>query len=585
MRETIQQFMWAYQPHFRYSLEALARNALQSIGIYGGPEALLIGFLEEGESPWPICIEPENREYHPSVLEDVIAAAEERLEHHPDAGMFYGDADSHQRMMTARLEDCRRDAIAAALEASESGKDRLFFVGYPRRVDKYRVYPVVSVLRAVWDHHPRLAHRHRDGRLMTIESLQHAVMREVVRTATADLDRREPPHEMSDWPHVMASDVIRRGAERFLRSLVAVHGSWEGTEFMSAMDAVAAQPYEGRTALGSLFLAKPEHPALSYDLRFQPPLQARKSRVFRKTLEMSSVAVALISDGSEIVGLGRLMDSYDPDTETVYDVTVVARGAWELSHHGVGLMRVENGRAQLPQERISREVFIDTASRVFGDEAHADKLWSQVEGAADQQHGTMLVVHREADAEAVRLGAQATLIDPTELSGEALASVTSIDGAILLRPDATCVAVGVILDGIASPTVGDSARGARYNSGMRYQAAATTQGCLVVIVSEDGMINLVPNLPRRVKRSDVGQAVRRLEEAAEVTDVDFEVATSRADHVVSLAFYLTAEQCARYNASKTLIEQARAKSGGFIQVGWRRLEPDSGLNDSYFVPE
>ena len=584
MRETIQQFMWGYQPHFRYSLEAVARHALQSIGIHAAPEALLIGFLEEGEARWPICIEPQNRGFDPSVLDDIVADAERRLDDHPDAGVFYSDADSNERMEITRLEDCRRDAIAAALEASAPGDGRLFFIGYPRRVANYRVYPVVSVIRAVWVRLPRLAHEQRHGRLVTIASLQHAVIQEVLRTATADLDRQKPPRDMSDWPHVLAGDAIRRGAERFLHSLVVVHGSWEGTEFMGAMDAVAAQPYEGRTALGSLLLAKPEHPSLTYDLRFRPPLQARKSRVFRKTLEMSDVSVALIADGAEIVGLGRLLDTYDPDTETVYDVAVVARGAWELSHNGVGLMRVENGRAQLPQERIARDVFIDTATRVLGDGADPQKLWAQVEGAAEQQHGTMLVVHRDADAEAVRLGAQATLIDPTELSAEALASVTSIDGAILLRPDATCVAVGVILDGIAGPGVGDPARGARYNSGRRYQAGAT-QGCLVVIVSEDGMIDLVPKLPRRVKRSEVEQALQRLEESADATDVDFEVATNRGDHVVSLAFYLTAEQCARYNVARTRIERARARSGSGIEIGWRRLQPDLALDDSYFLPE
>jgi len=585
MRRAIQQFMWAYQPHYRYSLERLAAHVLESIGIHGAPEALLIGFREEEKSPWPICIEPENRGYEPSQLADVVAVADDRLERHPDAGVFYSDAGHHERMMKARLEECRRDSIAEALEASEPGAGRLFFVGYPRRVDDYRVYPVVSVVRTVWDRYPRLTHNHRDGRIATIESMQRAVIEEVVRTASADLDRREPPQDLSDWPHVMAPDVVRRGAERFLRSLVAVHGSWEGTEFMSAMDSVAAQPYEGRTAVGSLLLGKPDHPALSYDLRFEPPLKLRKSRVFRKTLEMSAVAVSLISDGAEIVGLGRAQATYDPDSETLFQVTVVARGTWEFAHAGVGLMRVENGRAQLPQERISREVFVDTARRVLGDEAHPDKLWSQVEGAANQQHGTMLVVHRDADAEASRLSAQATLIDPTELTGEALAAVTSIDGAVLLRPDATCVAVGVILDGTATASIGDASRGARFNSGMRYQAASPGR-CLVVIVSEDGMIDLVPRLPRRVRRFDVEQAVQRLEDAAGAADVDFEVATDRADHVSSLAFYLTPEQCARYNASKTLIEEARAKSGGaFIRVGWKPLEPDPELDDSYFLPE
>ena len=44
---------------------------------------------------------------------------------------------------------------------------------------------------------------------------------------------------------------------------------------------------------------------------------------------------------------------------------------------------------------------------------------------------------------------------------------------------------------------GDRARGARYNSGVRYVelAARNHQTCLVVIVSEDGYVDILPQLP------------------------------------------------------------------------------------------
>jgi hypothetical protein len=581
----INQFMWGFQSHFRYSLQSMARHAFQFIGAHIAPEALLIGFQEDGKSDWPICIEPENREYHPEILESVPTVAEQLLVNHRDAGLIYSDTASHERMMKNREEECWRDAISRALSSSPAGAGRVFYVGFPRRVRQYRVYPVISVVSSAWDRLPHLTHEHRDGRLTTIESLQRAVAEETVRTASAELNRITPPQDLSDWPHIIAGDVIRRASQRFLSTLVAVHGSWEGTEFMTAMDAVAAQPYEGRTALGSIILTKRTHEALSYDLVFDPPLSVRRSRVFRKALEMSSVDMALISDGVEIFGLGRLGESYDPNAENAYDVTVTSRGTWEISHNNVGLMRVDNGKVLLPQERISREVFTDTARRVLGEDADPAELWLQVRGAADQQHGTMLVVHRNADSEAARLRAQATLIEPRKLTGNALAAVTSIDGAILLRPDGTCVAVGVILDGIAGPDIGDAARGARYNSGVRYQAAATEDGCLVVIVSEDGMINLVPELPRQMKRSAVEHAVRMLEVAAEAADVDFEIASNRADHVASLTPYLTPAQGARYEAAQRELAAARKRSGSMIEVGWDHLDGLSDPDDSLFLPE
>jgi hypothetical protein len=585
MTRSIQQFMWGFQPHFRFSLESMARDALQAIGVYAAPEALLVGFLEEGESNWPICIEPENREYSPNLLENVLTDAAQLLDEHPEAGVFHTDPDMHAQMMTVRQEECRREAISTALSASPPGAGRIFFVGHPRRVANYRVYPVVSVVRSAWEQLPTLQHEHASGRMRTIRSFQRAVADEVVRTASADLDRPHPPQSLSDWPHVVANDVLRRASQRFLNSLIVVHGSWEGTEFMRAMDEVAAQPYEGRTALGSVVLTRPSHEALSYELKFEPPLSVKRARVFRKVLEMSSENFALISDGAQIFGLGRISDEYDADTENAYDITVIARGSWMISHNGTRLMRVDNGRASLPKDRISEDVFLDTARRVLGTDVDPAELWSQVQGAADQQHGTMLVIHRDADAEAARLGAQATLIEPAKLSKDALAAVTAIDGAIMLRPDATCVAVGVILDGIASPDLGDSARGARYNSGVRYQAASNREGCLVVIVSEDGMINLVPKLPRQIKRSSVEQALQALEAAARATDVDYEIATDRAEYVLSLASYLDSTQRERYNAAQRAVAAARRRSGGMIEVAWRHLDGPNVPDESLFLPE
>ena len=106
----------------------------------------------------------------------------------------------------------------------------------------------------------------------------------------------------------------------------------------------------------------------------------------------------------------------------------------------------------------------------------------------------MLVVHRDADAEAERLTPQAIRIDPTVLTQDVLAAVTKIDGAVLMSPDARCHAVGVILDGHATGT-GDGARGARYNSAVRYREAAGND-CMIIIVSEDGMVDLLPDLNR-----------------------------------------------------------------------------------------
>ena len=53
------------------------------------------------------------------------------------------------------------------------------------------------------------------------------------------------------------------------------------------------------------------------------------------------------------------------------------------------------------------------------------------------------------------------------LNDSLIRNVTSIDGAVLLDSHGVCHSIGVILDGIAT-NKGTSARGARYNSAVRY---------------------------------------------------------------------------------------------------------------------
>ncbi|HIB66545.1 MAG TPA: hypothetical protein EYO33_15875, partial [Phycisphaerales bacterium] len=61
--------------------------------------------------------------------------------------------------------------------------------------------------------------------------------------------------------------------------------------------------------------------------------------------------------------------------------------------------------------------------------------------------------------------------------------------AVLLDPQGLCYGVGVILDGPATPQ-GSPARGARYNSAIRYLSAHP--GCLIIAVSEDGPVDIFP---------------------------------------------------------------------------------------------
>jgi hypothetical protein len=186
---------------------------------------------------------------------------------------------------------------------------------------------------------------------------------------------------------------------------------------------------------------------------------------------------------------------------------------------------------------------------------HIDRLWDLTMTATEAEHGTMLVVHRQAAEEAQRLVPQSQLVVPTYLSPETLAAVTSIDGAVMVDSQGKCHAVGVILDGHATGT-GDASRGARFNSAVRYQQAQAGE-CLVIIVSEDGMINLQSNLRRRVSRAEVEEVVRLIEAEVTTVDPDYEVFFRHWEHLGALSFYLSENQCTRVNIAREKLEEHR----------------------------
>ena len=82
--------------------------------------------------------------------------------------------------------------------------------------------------------------------------------------------------------------------------------------------------------------------------------------------------------------------------------------------------------------------------------------------------------------------------------------MTRIDGAVLLDHEGLCHAVGVILDGKATDR-GSPARGARFNSALRYVLEEGERASIAVVLSEDGNVDLLPRLRPRIGRATLGK--------------------------------------------------------------------------------
>lgn len=180
---------------------------------------------------------------------------------------------------------------------------------------------------------------------------------------------------------------------------------------------------------------------------------------------------------------------------------------------------------------ISYEVFKGEVKRIFASRVSmvlVQKMYNCVKGVVRSGHGGVLVffnpktvdaqdanneyaVAQKVRDEANRLCKVATGIDPVvDVNADVAATMSSIDGAMLMDVDCKCYAIGVILDGIAGNYYGDKSRGSRFNSSERYaenkkddtsvaNASGTKEddsdadsNLMVVVVSEDGMVDIFP---------------------------------------------------------------------------------------------
>jgi len=193
----------------------------------------------------------------------------------------------------------------------------------------------------------------------------------------------------------------------------------------------------------------------------------------------------------------------------------------------------------------------------------------------------MLVISENAKSEAKRLGKQSFAIKPLKLTPKIINQITSIDGSVMLDIDSTCHAIGVILDGLATEK-GDSSRGSSYNSAIRYYENFNTQFSMaIVIISEDGMIDIIPKLRPRIKHSEITNRLYELEKLNLLEKVERKKYYSIINWFENNEFYLSDNECLKINELRKEIEKKEAEPANMWIVR-KDLVSNSEMNDSYY---
>lgn len=576
MRNTITLFMWGYQPHFRFEVEHKARQVLQTVAPAVEPRALLIGIRSpEKDDGHPVCVEPEDGDWDPTLFFACHARANGIYQTHPDHGIFYGDEPS----MRDKPENIRKKSALAAVKEVTSAYDAEqgteSYCGWPGKVSGYYVVPVLQIKRTQVEAYARLPSAIRFGDWESPRSFLEAIIECLLADSTAALGRSEPGRflggSLADVPA-----VLRRAADRLCSAITLTTKDVTFQEVFEPLNIISSILYEGGETVGEIVFAPAASEHVEAHVHFDKPVPLSRHRLARKVVEMSGQNFSCVCHGSEgISGLGSVCAI---DGDDVFRVVFTGHYKWDLYYRRLLLMRTAFGVPKLPVLRLNQEEFYSTAHRVFTDFQVDDgrRLWTVIEKSMEQKRGTMLVFSESAAEEARRLRSQSIGIEPTEITSELVPHLSGIDGALLLTPKGVCHAIGVILDGIATDQ-GDPSRGARYNSAIRYLISSNSR-TMCLVVSEDGDVDMLPRLRPQIRKSDIDLRVEALR-SKNVDDFHKTINWLEAHR-----FYLTASDCDVVNREVARIYSAPMDVGE-LRFDIPTFVADPAMNDSYYLPE
>jgi hypothetical protein len=567
-------FMWGYQEHFKHSMEYRASTVFAELGINLPLQGLLIGVrAPEIKNGYEVCHVPEDGDLDPAIFALCHARTEEIFNNHPDHNIFYGDEPS----MRDKPENIRRKSVTQAVDEAlthyGSGYGAASFCGIAVRVGDYYVVPAFLVSQESLSCLPHLSKPIKFQEWSSRTSIVDALLYHLLAKASEGLGKKEPGRFLSEFRDDIPG-ILRQAAADLCSAISLATRDFMFQEVFQSINKVSALRYEGAETKGSIVFGTPNAPEIDYQVRFKKPTPLTSHRLVRKLIEMSGNGLACVCDGSN--GLSGLASITADAGEALFRVIFTGHYQWSLLYGDTILMECAFGVPVIPSLRLTEPAFLSNIQRILPglttDQGHT--LWVAVSAAMDQKHGTMLVVSEDASGEADRLQNQSIPIQPKTLSPELIERISGIDGAILLDRNCRCHAIGVILDGMASQT-GDSSRGARFNSAIRYVPSVRVP-TLCLVVSEDGYVNMVPTLRPQVNRAEVELNVQRLRS---LTSENYHATRNWLENH---RFYLTSEQCEVVNAELARIH-SEPKEVGEIQIITHPFSPHPEMNETYYL--
>jgi hypothetical protein len=572
-------FMWGCQHLYHNEIESSAIHLFRSIDSNLVPNVFLVGILsEEMDNRHRICLEPEFCGYKVESFGDVKALSNELTAVDQENRIHHTSArfqEQHEKNISV---NALRSAIEKNLENQQPYSDNRRFISHPSYINGYLVFIVLELPHKPFEQHPSIHKAVWHDRYRKSTCFINSAV-EMYFGACADA-LKEPGRPNF---YLKRTDELLRDAGRdFTRSVAISVNSIDGMYgLFEDCNNISSLRYEGEEGFGKMLVAEDGHENIKMTFRLNLPINLDSFRTVRKFLELSNGDSMIVSNGSHILGLGTYVGSYNAKSESLFVINFIGHYKWEIVHNSQTLMVTQYGLPNIKNDSIRRKDFVTALGRSFGNfsKDQGARLWEVASQATTQKHGTMIVISDHAAEEAARIANQSFGLQPVRLDGPLVSDVTSIDGAVLVDLDATCYAIGVILDGVSTDK-GDPSRGARFNSAIRYyENLKELHKILIVIVSEDGMINLVPQFRSGISKSKLEQSINKFRSFMNSDEVSRREFAKSSRYFDSVSFYLTEEQCKEINALRVSIQE---KLDDGLIVEYKELKSSPDMKESYY---
>lgn len=581
--DVLKYFMWGYQVIYRIDCETHADILFDKLDRGLQPKVFLIGFLKGTDvTKHTVCVDPESFENIIPELQDIEEKARKIASSKDDRRTFYTGEGVQEKMDKKLTLESKRLALQDTLKGLSEFENSEVFVSQRIESKKYDFYVVLELNKFVYDSHVHLKRGDPENRFRLRLSLLECVVETYLEEASKAF--KEPREdEFHQFECRSSSEILRKAADNFIYTIAHVGKDFQGIHgLIETCNKLSQSRYESEELTGTMIIAAIGHPNVEMVIELQSPFSIRDYRKTRKLLQQSSGNYAVVTNSARVLGLGKVKESYDPKEESVYKIEFESLHKWKVTHHNKTLMQMNYGLPQFSEEIISKDNFRSTISRIFPGITENEMFFIYLHSVylTKFKKGAMLIISDQAEEEAQRLSNQCMLLKPILLTFDLLTMMTKIDGGILIDRHGLCFANGILLDGIVGKR-GDSARGSRYNSALTYhENNEYSKSTLIIVVSEDGMVDMIPSLRPKIKHADVTAIIGVLKEINDIELPDKARFDEAMQWLKDRRFYLNQEECDQVNLLNDAISQMHKDAS--MRIIYDQLSPDPDMNDTYY---